>query len=685
LACSVTAQTTRPLPDHCRIRFKMDDRISQTCNSGSKPTNNGSTITLIGKRIADGFFWERKAISAASSADKLWAKRGTTVQPAGSIFQSCAGNWVYFKASGFNHFSRVDSSNELTNIYIRIKAFGNEQNPDSLRVEFAQNTNVRPEKLYNSAHKDMICQGFDCIWPAPDNFAPYMPYCPEPTETILFPLKSNNATIQSAAVFKQAQFEAEDDCNIADIRTYPYKLLNVTNGQIVNYRTIAYDSSGNQGICRFKAKFLLPSNDTCFPKFKMEYRKTPTCNGVSTFAPSSYSITLLGKRVSDGIKIHKNGAILTGVIFEIFGKNGLTTPPTGSHFIACAGNWTYFTMNGWSIGSRNSFREPLINKHIRIKCFGNESNPDSLQVEFAENQSPIEGHRFFNTSWKEVYCNKCQAADNTPPVIRNCPTQLVRYPVPYPSGVYGNDIAEFTRIQITDPCELSNQSVYPHYVLEPKKGQLIDYQAIAYDEMGNKSVCNFKVQLIAAPCSVYQGPLLDGLYDANRVVTAAAGQTCKVVTWKEPTVFQNSSFNPVKITSNYRSGHCFPIGVTHVLYTAKDSCGKIDTAGFYVTVKLAPKTKVHTIENQMITLDIKSLSPNPTNGALLMTLESLVEKEVIFDFYNAVGSKVHSQTHKVQNGENELFFDVTKLPTGVYFIQTSELGDLKTATQFVKY
>jgi hypothetical protein len=91
------------------------------------------------------------------------------------------------------------------------------------------------------------------------------------------------------------------------------------------------------------------------------------------------------------------------------------------------------------------------------------------------------------------------------------------------------------------------------------------------------------------------------------------------------------------------------------------------------------------IENQPVTLELKTLSPNPTDGALLVTLKSLVAKEVTFDFYNTVGSKVYSQTQQVQNGENELFFDVTKLPTGVYFIQTSEQGGKDAPSKFVKY
>jgi uncharacterized repeat protein (TIGR01451 family) len=453
----------------------------------------------------------------------------------------------------------------------------------------------------------------------------------------------------------------------------------------------------------------------------------------------------------------------------------------------------------------------LINIPLRIKYFGNEANPDSLKIEFAAGHT-FTGNRFFSTSNKSIHCNPCQSKDKIAPVIRNCPTQMVRYPVSDVTDVDGMRVAQFANIQVSDNCALADVSTYPHQVFNPKKGQVVDYHTVTYDEVGHKSVCNFKAQFVAAPCNLYTKPILQYLGGYEQTIIAAAGQTCKVATWEEPTVNENSSFNPVKITSNYPSGHCFPIGTTQVWYTATDSCGKTDRASFNVTVRSynAPDMSVnitantttylpnsvvtykiiaknlsgatfsnvkikypfpaHTAasgavvpsvgtwnetcpngvqcyewtiptlgmnqtatltvplritgatnsiettaklirstptdvdasnnignwridpyvarlsnDNQQVTVDIKSLSPNPTDGALLVRLKSIIEKDVTFDFYNTVGSKVYSQTQRVQKGENELFFEVTKLPTGVYFIQTSEWGDKNAATKFVKY
>jgi hypothetical protein len=110
-----------------------------------------------------------------------------------------------------------------------------------------------------------------------------------------------------------------------------------------------------------------------------------------------------------------------------------------------------------------------------------------------------------------------------------------------------------------------------------------------------------------------------------------------------------------------------------------------DPSNNTATWQLAPAFARLSADNQAVTLDIKSLSPNPTNGALLVTLKSIVDKDVTFDFYNAVGSKVYSQTQQVQHGENELFFDVTKLANGIYFIRTSEQDEKLPLTKFVKH
>jgi hypothetical protein len=324
-------------------------------------------------------------------------------------------------------------------------------------------------------------------------------------------------------------------------------------------------------------------SDACSVRFRMEARNTPTCDGTNpvTTHGTNY-ISLLGKRVADGIQIYRGPLSAGGSTTVLFGKNGSKTAPTGSHFMTCSGNWTYFTASGRSVSLRSHQNTEYKNIHLRVKNFGNESNPDSLRIEFAEN-SGFPGSRFFNTSKKWVDCDKCRAMDKTPPAIQHCPTQIVKYPVTNPQYISGDGAAKLANITVSDNCHVEDVSNYPHRVYDVKKGQIIDFHTVAYDDAGNKSICQFKAQVVTAPCSEFPKPIIGYLPDMEAL--AAAGQTCKSVTWTAPSIYNESSFNPVKFTSNYPSGHCFPIGVTRVLYTAKDSCGKIDTAGFFVTVR----------------------------------------------------------------------------------------------------
>jgi hypothetical protein len=62
--------------------------------------------------------------------------------------------------------------------------------------------------------------------------------------------------------------------------------------------------------------------------------------------------------------------------------------------------------------------------------------------------------------------------------------------------------------------------------------------------------------------------------------------TCSVATWTSPVASDNCG-TPV-LTSNYNSGHCFPVGTTTVIYTATDAAGLTATCTFTVTVTPPP-------------------------------------------------------------------------------------------------
>ncbi len=88
--------------------------------------------------------------------------------------------------------------------------------------------------------------------------------------------------------------------------------------------------------------------------------------------------------------------------------------------------------------------------------------------------------------------------------------------------------------------------------------------------------------------------------------------------------------------------------------------------------------------SQYIPIVIQTVAPNPTEGDILIEIESIIEKEVRFDFYNTLGKIVKSETKAVKKGENYLQFDFWNETNGVYFIQTNVGQGRGVPLKFVK-
>jgi GEVED domain/HYR domain/SprB repeat/Domain of unknown function DUF11 len=102
------------------------------------------------------------------------------------------------------------------------------------------------------------------------------------------------------------------------------------------------------------------------------------------------------------------------------------------------------------------------------------------------------------------------------------------------------------------------------------------------------------------------------------------------------------------------------------------------------TINVAPPTSapLQTTRNdaptQLIPLVVQQVVPNPTVGDMEIWVESLIKKEVQFNFSNVVGQVMHSEMRSIEKGANRVGFDCSKLPQGVYFIQT-DIGTGKNA------
>jgi hypothetical protein len=79
---------------------------------------------------------------------------------------------------------------------------------------------------------------------------------------------------------------------------------------------------------------------------------------------------------------------------------------------------------------------------------------------------------------------------------------------------------------------------------------------------------------------------------------STSDKACVVVTWQEPTVTDDSGITP-SVSSNFKSGFCFPVGTTKVDYTAKDITKNTATCTFNVVVKPKPIVQCvqYTVDN----------------------------------------------------------------------------------------
>jgi hypothetical protein len=88
--------------------------------------------------------------------------------------------------------------------------------------------------------------------------------------------------------------------------------------------------------------------------------------------------------------------------------------------------------------------------------------------------------------------------------------------------------------------------------------------------------------------------------------------------------------------------------------------------------------------NQQLPVIIQAIYPVPTDEIVTIQLNAKVSEVMQFQFYDARGSLVQSQEQNVQLGINELHFDVTNLPSGVYSVMIPGVPLRNSPMQFIK-
>ena len=230
----------------------------------------------------------------------------------------------------------------------------------------------------------------------------------------------------------------------------------------------------------------------------------------------------------------------------------------------------------------------------------------------------------------------------------------------------------------------------------------------ATDAKGNKATCSFTVTIIKiVTCETdTQAPVF---YDCPTDITVNTTGTGATVLWDHPSMGDNCGIPSVMF--NYTPIQTFPVGVTTVIYTAKDAKGNTSYCMFKVTVikkttlSTGPVMESMSIANLVnaasesigtttiststpitgatsarvaVVEEVKAgdevfVYPNPTNSdfsielsAELMRANSSVEVSV----FNMTGTTQFSQTAKGTERVS-VKVPVQDMPNGTYFVNVA--------------
>ncbi|MEN2284533.1 HYR domain-containing protein, partial [Algoriphagus sp. SE2] len=111
----------------------------------------------------------------------------------------------------------------------------------------------------------------------------------------------------------------------------------------------------------------------------------------------------------------------------------------------------------------------------------------------------------------------------------------------------------------------------------PLGSTMVTYQAT--DLSGNTTECSFMVEITESGDN--ENPTISDC--PVEVIVETDPENCgAIVNWIEPTASDNSG--SVTLTSNFEPGTIFPVGITTVVYTARDAAGNQSTCSFNVIV-----------------------------------------------------------------------------------------------------
>ena len=162
-------------------------------------------------------------------------------------------------------------------------------------------------------------------------------------------------------------------------------------------------------------------------------------------------------------------------------------------------------------------------------------------------------------------------------------------------------------------------------------------------------------------------------------ISVITAQNSTAINWTTPTARDNCTASPL-VLSNFQPGQLLPIGMTTVVYLARDTSGNQAECRFVVNVIKITATQ----DPSVLPFEITRFSPNPAFDVLNVEAISPVVGNVTFILSNVLGQTVEQKTVELKQGDNQLMFNVSHLPKGVYWLKPNVANGHKTLVKFLK-
>jgi hypothetical protein len=426
------------------------------------------------------------------------------------------------------------------------------------------------------------------------------------------------------------------------------------------------------------------SNNPCLNRFELSNFNNASCVRNNSLVLQNFGVLQqYGQTLSAGFQLTLIDPLNR---LQLYARNGVSTPQNGSKYRKCDANWVYFTAIGNNLlNDSAATKKEYANVYLRVRPFGSAQNLDSVYVELDSSSLRSELNYLMPRVWGTVNklqkCSPCFA--KTPPAstVSNCPqTPIVNFKTACRvEQMNGFAVAQQLNIGFKDNCGALTDFETTKYTLPnsfmAKWDSIVPFKVVQIDSLGNKTICSMKLRIVpnCATTEVYPVFLTT---PNDTVVRAAAGKTCVSVRLTPPTA---QSFIKTILFNNLPVGYCFPIGVTPVTYTIRDSCGHAIVHRFNVTILKSTDTikpsKPRVIKEK-IQSDLESsvdLYPNPAQREAFLDLKAF-ENQAVEISISDVSGKVfyHEKIEKASASPHRL--DISGIGSGSYLVHIQLVG-----------